>query len=91
MKYVKKPIPIEAYQIFEKNLFVNAPDWFKIAVVNGDIFFNCTTQTGVTVKTLEGDMYASWGSFIVKGIDGELYPVRGDIFLKTYDVYEGQE
>ena len=37
------------------------------------------------IKTLEGDMLASKGDWIVTGVDGEQYPVKPDIFKKTYE------
>lgn len=40
---------------------------------------------GVKVDTLEGIMYGRPGDFVVRGIEGEVYPVKRDIFLKTYD------
>lgn len=41
---------------------------------------------GLTIETLEGDMKASFGDFIIKGVSGEFYPCKPDIFHKTYDV-----
>lgn len=41
-----------------------------------------------TIKTLEGDMLASPGDYIITGVKGERYPVKPDIFHKTYKVYE---
>ena len=37
------------------------------------------------IKTLEGDMFAPIGSYIIKGVNGEFYPCREDIFEKTYE------
>ncbi len=42
------------------------------------------------IKTLEGEMMALVGDYIITGINGEVYPCKPDIFLKTYDL-EGQE
>ena len=38
------------------------------------------------VETLEGIMTASLGDYIVKGVNGEFYPVKPDIFEQTYDI-----
>ena len=38
------------------------------------------------VETLEGTMTASLGDYIVKGVNGEFYPVKPDIFERTYDI-----
>ena len=42
------------------------------------------TSKELIIKTLEGDMIASKGDWIVTGVDGEQYPVKPDIFKKTY-------
>ena len=44
------------------------------------------TSKELIIKTLEGDMIASKGDWIVTGVDGEQYPVKPDIFLKTYEL-----
>ena len=43
------------------------------------------TDQEVEIETLEGVMLASKGDYIIKGIEGELYPCKPEIFLKTYD------
>lgn len=40
---------------------------------------------GVVIHTLEGDMTAGYGWYILKGVKGEFYPCRGDIFAATYE------
>ena len=40
---------------------------------------------GLVIKTLEGNMLARQGDYIIKGINGEFYPCKPDIFEKTYD------
>ena len=42
-------------------------------------------QETMVIKTLEGDMTANVGDFIIKGVHGEFYPCKPDIFEKTYD------
>lgn len=39
----------------------------------------------IEIKTLEGVMKASEGDYIIKGVNGELYPCKPDIFIKTYE------
>ena len=89
MKYIKKPIPVEAIQISEeKNDFIgNYPQWFCNAYDSGEIRLSYAF-TGFIVKTLEGEMYAPWGSYIIRGVKGALYPCRADIFEETYELYE---
>ena len=43
------------------------------------------TSKELIIKTLEGDMLASKGDWIVTGVDGEQYPVKPGIFKKTYE------
>lgn len=42
----------------------------------------------LTIHTLEGDHHASVGDFIIKGVKGEFYPCKPDIFERTYEVYD---
>lgn len=92
MKYIKKPIPVEAVQIHSDPIKIikNYPQWFYDAYNSGKIKFQYAFN-GLIVETLEGRMYAPWGSYIIKGVDGELYPVREDIFEKTYKEYKENE
>lgn len=78
-KYRKKPVVIEAIQwtgenIDEIKVFTNYEFMFLSADGTFDIF------------TLEGKMKAIIGDWIIKGINGEFYPCKPDIFNKTYEV-----
>jgi len=42
-------------------------------------------KDGFKIKTLEGEMTASIGDFVIKGVNGEFYPCKPDIFKKTYE------
>ena len=75
-KFRKKPVTIEAIQWTGKNL--SEIDNF----VGGSI---ANKSTILIIHTLEGDMEASMGDYIIKGINGEFYPCKPDIFAKTYD------
>ena len=46
------------------------------------------TDKEMIIHTLEGDMKASVGDYIITGVDGEQYPCKPDIFEKTYEVVE---
>lgn len=75
-KFVKKPIVIEAFQFGVDDI----PDWFKAKYItfdNGDLT--------ACIGTLEGDMLFHGGDYVIKGVEGELYPCRKDIFEKTYE------
>ena len=75
-KYRKKPVTIEAIQWTGKNL--SEIDNF----VGGSI---ANKDTILIIHTLEGDMYASLSDYIIKGVNGEFYPCKPDIFDKTYE------
>jgi hypothetical protein len=96
MKYRKKPVVIEAFQFQRRNNGpVPYPDWFEDAVTRNDVV---TFNTGkwhdpsmlatCTIRTLEGVRHASEGDWIIRGVKGELYPCRADIFEATYEVAE---
>ena len=87
MKYRKKPIIIEAVQI-EKRLL--APDWFQDAVSRNDIITHGMGKFGsgeiyVEIKTLEGVMRGDVGDYIIRGVKGEIYPCKADIFEMSYE------
>lgn len=46
------------------------------------------TDKEITIHTLEGDMLASKGDYIITGVNGEKYPCKPDIFEKTYELVE---
>lgn len=49
----------------------------------------CQTDEEIIIHTLEGDMKASAGDYIITGVNGEQYPCKPDIFEKTYELVEG--
>ena len=79
MKYQKRPVVIEAFRFM---LDDEAPDWFMDAlsarVVTSYEDGHCD------IHTLEGVMTARYGDYIIRGINGELYPCQPDIFVATY-------
>ena len=79
-KYVKKPIVIEAVQYNGNNVQEILNFCGGTAVVG--------MLSEITIKTLEGPLHVSEGDFIIKGVEGEFYPCKPDIFEKTYDVVE---
>ena len=89
MKFRKKPVVIEAFKY--DDAFINlsneyVPKWAESAHTNGIIYFKEIGNTQVMmIKTLEGEVVASIGDYIIKGINGEIYPCKPDIFEKTYD------
>ena len=83
MKYIKKPVEIEAVQ------FIDTPERIsEIAeFVDTDLRVNYEDKDNpyIPIETLEGTMKASVGDYINKGVKGEFYPCKPDIFEATYD------
>ena len=80
--YRKKPVVIEAVQL--KDLEVRTLMALQnFAGLSNDVFE--AVEDGIVIKTLEGKMKASVGDFIIKGVQGEFYPCKPDIFEKTYE------
>lgn len=80
-KYTKKPVTVEAVQWTGDN----RKDIWDFCTLS---YFNTDFETGdlhLMIQTLEGTMEASVGDYIIKGIKGEFYPCKPDIFLLTYD------
>lgn len=87
-KYRKKPVVIEAVQYTGEN----APEIINWIWENGGDAENlcgrsvcCDGQTGIRIPTLEGIMVADLNDWIIKGVKGEFYPCKPDIFEATYD------
>lgn len=82
MKYRKKPVEIEAVQ------FIDTPERVcEIAeFMGGDLRVNYEDKDNpyIPIETLEGTMKASVGDYIIKGVKGEFYPCKPDIFKATY-------
>lgn len=89
--YVKNPIEIEAIQLCHENTekvrrFVGSKGG-EIGASRDTCVDNCG-EVGpwlyLEIKTLEGTVLVYHGAYIIKGIEGEFYPCRPDIFRKTY-------
>ena len=81
-KYIKKHIPVEAVQ-WEGRPGNNTPDEHNFLFDKAQFGIE-GEEVVLIVHTLEGDMKAHPGDYIVKGVDGEFYPVKKEIFEKTY-------
>ena len=93
MKYRKKPVVIEAIQwnggshrkIFD---FLEGDEVKSKPISNvGKNFYidHSKVEGGLVIKTLEGEHLASIGDYIIKGVKGEFYPCKPDIFEQTYE------
>lgn len=91
MKFRKKPVVIEAVQWNGDNLdeikeFVsdNLEEFYEESIsVDGDLV---KIFSHIEIRTLEGDHICTIGDYIIKGVNGEFYPCKPDIFEKTYNV-----
>ena len=90
MKVRKKPIEVEAIQWTIKSGFIESTEWLIDAVRTGKLHMNISSitdnQVYWLVSTLEGDMCIGDKDWLIRGIDGELYPCKDNIFRKTYDI-----
>lgn len=88
-KFRKKPVVIEAIQLTEEVMLesmVNRTTIFDtLRVVGSRMRDEYTISPYVIIHTLEGQMRAEKGDWIIKGVNGELYPCKPDIFDKTYE------
>jgi hypothetical protein len=81
VRFRTKPVEIEAKQFFEGWMapggklldFVPAESWFM------------DPESAVFIKTLEGNMRISAGDFIIRGLRGEYYPCKPDVFALKYE------
>jgi hypothetical protein len=80
-RFVKKPVVVDAIQLEFTTKSQNEVILFTDAQAKKG------KDGGVIIPTLEGAMVANTGDWIIKGIHGEFYPCKPDIFEKSYDPY----
>lgn len=90
MKFRKKPVVIEAFNWTADHNQTEDPKWIAEAIKKGDVWFvgEGTEKVQMQIDTLEGVMTAKRGDYIIKGVQGELYPCKPDIFEMTYEKVE---
>ena len=76
--YRKRPVVVEAVQ-WTGNNHAEMCEFIDPEV------FEIIPHVGLVIQTLEGDHHASPGDYIIKGVNGEFYPCKPDIFAKTYE------
>jgi hypothetical protein len=92
-RFRKRPVEIEAFQLL---IGAPMPEWFTAALEAktveplppaqlGDLNWG---SDGLVVHTLEGQMSADIGDWIIKGVEGELYPCKDSIFRVSYEAVE---
>ena len=99
MKYRKKPVEIDAWHFTKENFKKGVPRWVDHLPINeyGREELNHDVslwsqyggeKIGGEIKTLEGEMTISENDYIIKGVHGEFYPCKPDIFEETYEPVE---
>ena len=100
MKFRKKPVVIEAVHltrgeqsIAEVLRFIGQKVDLKSSIDQDKFTDYCyiVEREGLQIHTLEGVMTANINDWIIKGVNGEFYPCKPDIFDKTYDVVNGYD
>lgn len=87
-RYTKKPVEVQAMRIASKADFTEALEWIvshggtATLTLFSDPYYE--NQDTLAIQTLEGEMEAKVGHWIIRGVSGEFYPVRNDIFVQTY-------
>ncbi|MCK5614039.1 hypothetical protein KAR91_69895 [Candidatus Pacearchaeota archaeon] len=100
MKYRKKPVIIEAFQMTKERRQDNSewPEWMHEAwnkdyhdpsSLGSSEYPNSDGTDRLTINTLEGHHMVSWDDYIIQGVQGELYPCKPDIFEATYEAVDG--
>ena len=95
-KYRKKPVVIEAFHMTKEAIDEAIKDrwlwpgwlreaWDKDRHDEGSLFFDYAMDNFLTITTLEGPHKVTPGDWIIKGVKGELYPCKPDIFEATYE------
>ena len=92
MKARRKPVEVECFKFYVDPI----PDWFMDKMSEGQVITrNCNykrytiDEAYCEINTLEGVMIGKGGDYIIKGVNGEIYPCKPDIFHKTYELLEG--
>lgn len=95
MKYRKKPVVIEAVKLEDnEQSIVNAIEFvYNVGMETNKLgrtyeINKVKSDKGLIINTLEGNMLASFGDYIIKGVQGEFYPCKPDIFADTYEIVE---
>jgi hypothetical protein len=98
MKFRKKPVVIEAVQLCWKNLSeicaftgdIISPqnEAREVRTYSDTCGESGPTYLEITIPTLEGNHTAKHGDWIIRGVSGEFYPCKPDIFAKTYEPAE---
>ena len=92
IRYRKRPVEIEAFQydgnLTDANGEWSIPDWAVEALNRKVMYYDsngCAMPNELFIHTLEGKHHVSIGDYVIRGVQGELYPCKPDIFTATYE------
>ena len=96
MKFRKRPVVIEAFQMTQQRRLDNSewPEWLdrawnetwpKPGAVSCEDYPHSQGTDRLVISTLEGPLTVGWDDWIIQGVKGELYPCKPDIFAATYE------
>ena len=87
--YRKKPVVIEAQRFTDVHSYLAIVQWMKSCGDTSALADEVRYSTPImTIQTLEGTMAANPGDWIIRGVNGEFYPCKPDIFEATYEAVE---
>jgi hypothetical protein len=95
-KFRKKPVVVEAFQMTQELRMCTKEwpmwlylawrrDWNEPNALGCVDYPNSDGTDQLYINTLEGKLVVSWNDWIIRGVNGELYPCKPDIFEKTYE------
>ena len=99
MRVRKKPVEVEAVHVSVLDEVIDnykaQPQWIRNALTDGTIYWAQVTGDENKkiwyIKTLEGKHCVSPGDYIIRGVAGELYPCKPDIFTATYEIMKKEK
>jgi hypothetical protein len=77
VQYRKRPVVIDSV-VYSGTNAADIAEFMNVDEIESTAFH-------ITIPTLEGDHHAIPGDYIIKGVNGEFYPCKPDIFHKTYE------
>lgn len=93
-RFRKRPVVIEAMQVMDDiRQHIRICEWAKSVTPDGKVVPVVMSRfdTTLLIHTLEGTMTADLGDWIIRGVQGEFYPCKPDIFEETYEPVGGDD
>jgi hypothetical protein len=95
MKFVKKPVVIDALQwdgtrVSADNISKSFPELITVRFIYDEDYTPFTTPYSWVIYTLEGTITAKPNDWIIKGVKGEFYPCKPDIFEQSYSFWSAE-